>query len=152
MSLTFDTYQEKAMSTAIYGAGAAVNYPILGLVGEAGELANKYKKVLRDNGGVMSQETKQALAKELGDVLWYCAAVARDLGVRLESIAVDNLHKLALRKATGTIGGSGDDREKQVKTSSDNITSNTALLTNYVMSSTDKVKSVEIPDNGNYGN
>jgi len=110
--MTLNEYQEKAMATAIYGEGSAVCYPILGLVGEAGEIANKYKKVLRDNEGMISQETRLNLAKELGDVLWYCAALARDLGFDLNLIATMNVLKLAERHATGTIQGSGDDREK----------------------------------------
>lgn len=103
-------YQEAALTTAIYGKGNAINYPILGLVGEAGELANKYKKVLRDTEGKMSPEQNMALRDELGDVLWYAAALARDLGCGLQDICEMNIVKLKTRQAMGTIHGSGDSR------------------------------------------
>jgi NTP pyrophosphatase (non-canonical NTP hydrolase) len=108
--LTLLEFQERAMISAMYGEGSKVNYPILGLVGEAGEIANKYKKVLRDDAGVLTDEKKDALVDELGDVLWYCAALARDLGVNLEDVAWKNLAKLGKRLAEGTIKGSGDKR------------------------------------------
>jgi NTP pyrophosphatase (non-canonical NTP hydrolase) len=108
--LKFNDYQKSAMETAIYGAGHKVNYPILGLVGEAGELANKYKKTLRDENGTLTPEKNEALRDELGDVLWYCAALARDLGCTLEEVAIMNLDKLRQRKEKGTIHGSGDNR------------------------------------------
>ena len=103
-------YQDKAVKTAIYGEGSKINYPILGLVGEAGELANKYKKVLRDDNGILHPDKRAALADELGDVLWYVAALARDLGVSLDDVAKKNLDKLYDRKARGVISGSGDNR------------------------------------------
>ena len=103
-------FQKKALISAMYGEGNRIGYPILGLIGEAGEIANKYKKVLRDDAGIMSEEKRQALIDELGDVLWYCAALARDLDTDLEHVAKINLAKLAKRLATGTIKGSGDNR------------------------------------------
>lgn len=108
--MTFEEYQKQATATAIYGEGAKINYPILGLVGEAGEIANKYKKVLRDDGGKLSHEKHTALVDELGDVLWYCAALANDLGVDLADVALLNIIKLEKRKKNGTIQGSGDNR------------------------------------------
>ena len=87
-----------------------VVYPALGLVGEAGEVANKVKKVLRDKDGVFTSEDRDAIAKQIGDVLWYCAALATDLELTLGYIASQNELKLSKRKANGTIGGSGDDR------------------------------------------
>jgi NTP pyrophosphatase (non-canonical NTP hydrolase) len=108
--MNFSKYQEEAVKTAIYGAENKVNYPILGLVGEAGEIANKYKKVIRDDGGILQPDKRKALADELGDVLWYMAALANDLGVSLEQVAKDNLAKLASRKKRGVISGSGDKR------------------------------------------
>lgn len=105
-----NSYQEQATKTAIYGAGNKINYPILGLVGEAGELANKYKKVLRDNNGGLSEEKRQELIDELGDVLWYCAALANDLDVKLDDVASRNILKLRSRAERGTIQGSGDNR------------------------------------------
>lgn len=108
--MQINEYQNIAMETAIYGEGNAINYPILGLVGEAGELANKYKKVLRDDKGMMSPEKNIALKDELGDVLWYCAALARDLDCTLEDVCNLNIAKLKARRINGTIHGSGDNR------------------------------------------
>lgn len=108
--MNFKTYQEKAGATAIYGIGNSVNYPILGLVGEAGELANKYKKVLRDDDGILHPDKRQALIDELGDVLWYVAALATDLGVDLNDVAQKNIDKLEDRQKRNVIKGSGDKR------------------------------------------
>jgi len=108
--MKLNQYQDQAIQTAIYGIGSTIVYPTLGLAGEAGEVANKVKKVLRDNGGVFTDEVKKELAKELGDAIWYCAALARDLGHTLEEICEMNLEKLASRQARGVIGGSGDNR------------------------------------------
>ncbi len=108
--MDFKEYQEKAIATAIYGEGNAIVYPTLGLVGEAGEVADKIKKVLRDSGGCFSEEKKIEIAKELGDVLWYIAALSRDLGVEMDTIASINIAKLESRKVRGVIQGSGDNR------------------------------------------
>lgn len=108
--MELNEYQRQAKNTASYGAGRKVEYPILGLIGEAGELANKYKKVLRDDDGILTEEKREALKDELGDVLWYVAALATDLGTSLEIIAKDNLIKLLDRRDRGVIGGSGDKR------------------------------------------
>lgn len=106
--MKINEYQERANDTAIYPEG--LNYPILGLAGEAGELCNKYKKILRDKGGEADINDIDQLAKELGDVLWYVAQIATELDTDLETIARRNLMKLAGRKARGVLGGSGDDR------------------------------------------
>lgn len=103
---SFNEYQEVARKTAIYPMREKLTYPILGLVGEAGEVANKYKKVLRDN----NEKELQAIPSELGDVLWYLANICSDLGITLEAIALDNIHKLLDRKERGVLGGSGDNR------------------------------------------
>lgn len=103
-------YQEQAMKTAIYGEGAKINYPILGLCGEAGELANKYKKVLRDDSGNLSEEKRKAMLDEAGDCLWYLSAICRDLGSDLSEVAKNNIIKLQKRYLEGTIKGSGDNR------------------------------------------
>jgi NTP pyrophosphatase (non-canonical NTP hydrolase) len=110
MSLAFLDYQSRAKETAIYPSHARVTYPALGLAGEAGEVANKVKKVIRDNNGVVPETTRQAISQELGDVLWYMASLATDLGLDLSEIAADNLAKLWSRKERGTLQGSGDQR------------------------------------------
>lgn len=109
--MNFKHYQEKARETAIYpDMGSEFTYPALGLVGEAGEIANKLKKVIRDNNGVLSDEVRNSVSKELGDCLWYIAQLATEMGSNLEDIAQDNLDKLASRKERGVIQGSGDNR------------------------------------------
>jgi NTP pyrophosphatase (non-canonical NTP hydrolase) len=112
--MTLDEYQRGALTTASYPASARIVYPALKLAGESGEVAEKVGKLMRDEGWTPSDELsdtqRDALAKELGDVLWYVAVLASDLGVSLESVAAANLAKLASRKARGVIGGSGDER------------------------------------------
>lgn len=103
--LSFVEYQVGARSTAIYPDKHAIVYPALGLAGEAGEVAEKIKKWLRD--GTFDRDL---LAKELGDVLWYIANLASDLGFSLEEIAELNLVKLRSRSERGTLQGSGDNR------------------------------------------
>ena len=104
-------YQELSRRTATYpGAGENLVYPTLGLAGEAGEVAEKVKKLLRDDGGVMSDERRAALAGELGDVLWYVAQVATEAGLDLQEIAQGNLDKLLSRQQRGVLSGSGDAR------------------------------------------
>ncbi len=111
MSLTFSEYQRRAGDTAKYpGAGNNPIYPTLGLAGEAGEVAEKVKKVLRDNGGTFDAQAVAAIEKELGDVLWYVARLAAELGLDMEQIAAGNLAKLASRKDRGRLSGSGDER------------------------------------------
>jgi len=106
--MDFKTYQKKANETAIYDTKFSILYPTLGLAGEAGEVAEKVKKIIRDNKQIIDE--KEEIAKELGDVLWYVAAIARDIGYSLEVIAEINLDKLADRKARGTLQGNGDNR------------------------------------------
>lgn len=108
--MTLNEYQTQANKTAIYSDEYKVTYPALGLNGEAGEVAEKVKKILRDSDGVMTEDNKKELAKEIGDVLWYCAALARDIGVDLEVIAQINIDKLKSRQERGKISGSGDNR------------------------------------------
>jgi NTP pyrophosphatase (non-canonical NTP hydrolase) len=104
-------YQELSRRTATYpGAGENIVYPTLGLAGEAGEVAEKVKKLLRDDDGVLSDERRGALAGELGDVLWYVAQVATEAGLDLEEIAQGNLDKLLSRQRRGVLSGSGDSR------------------------------------------
>ena len=108
--LTFGEYQARAMTTAVYPGRGEGNftYPALGLAGETGEVCEKIKKAIRDDGGKMTEERKALLAKELGDVLWYAATLATELGLDLGEVAAANLAKLAARKAAGTIHGDGD--------------------------------------------
>jgi NTP pyrophosphatase (non-canonical NTP hydrolase) len=103
-------YQEAARRTAIYAEHHRVIYPALGLASEAGEVAGKIKKVLRDRDGDFATAPLAAIKDELGDVLWYVAVLAADLGLSLEQIAADNLAKLAARRQRGAIGGAGDHR------------------------------------------
>ncbi len=134
--MNFADYQAAAVKTAIYPPDAAIFYPALGLAGEVGELAekvidvecpatqrdtlglakhtgliaNQVKKILRDDNGVLTPERKSAIASEIGDICWYLAALAYDIGVDLEDIAQENLDKLASRQERGTIKGDGDNR------------------------------------------
>ncbi len=104
-------YQERSRATAVYpGAGANLLYPTLGLCGEAGEVAEKIKKMVRDDAGVLSAERREALAKELGDVLWYVAQLATEAGLGLDAIAAGNLDTLVSRRDRDVLQGSGDDR------------------------------------------
>lgn len=109
--MDFHEYQKKSRETAIYpNAGANFIYPTLGLVGEAGEVAEKIKKIIRDHGGVLKDEHKEEIKKELGDVLWYVAQISTELDLSLHDVAFANLEKLLSRKDRGTLGGSGDNR------------------------------------------
>lgn len=113
MGITFEEYADGAASTAIYpGAGTprGLTYSVLGLNGEAGEVAEKVKKAIRDHGGHITRERRAAIADELGDVLWYVANAARDAGLSLSDIAKGNLAKLRDRQERGVLGGSGDNR------------------------------------------
>ena len=109
--MNFTEYQNLALSTAIYPKKYETIYPALGLCGEAGEVAEKVKKSIRD--GIHNwpdEQFKEELTKELGDVLWYISALASDLDISLNEIAESNLQKLASRKKRNKIGGSGDNR------------------------------------------
>lgn len=109
-NMTFNDYQEKAVSTAIYGAEYKIIYPALGLANEAGEVLGKIKKVLRDNDGVYTPDKIAGIAGEIGDTMWYMAALARDLNISLDEIAQDNINKLRDRASRGVIQGNGDNR------------------------------------------
>jgi len=106
----FGMYQGAAAKTAIYPEHLKVLYPTLGLAGESGEVANKVKKIYRDCGGEITQQKREELVGELGDVLWYVAAIATDLGVSLGDIAMANLITLYSRMARGKLSGDGDKR------------------------------------------
>jgi len=102
--MTFDEYQVFARSTSVYPQKYKVMYPALGLCGEAGEVAEKVKKSIRDGNSL------EGVGLELGDVLWYISALADDLGVTLEEVAQANVDKLNSRMIRNKIGGSGDNR------------------------------------------
>lgn len=124
--MDFRDYQEAAIGTAIYPAYTQVVYPAMGLANEAGEVLGKLKKGLRDGGlylaeeddleadmvwpAELSRELRQAVSDELGDVLWYIAALARDCGLDMDEIAQANISKLKSRQERGALKGSGDDR------------------------------------------
>jgi NTP pyrophosphatase (non-canonical NTP hydrolase) len=133
--MTFDDYQVAAAKTAIYPKDAEIFYPALGLPGEVGEVAekvavewpdgslptlrmaahagkvaNQVKKIIRDDEGDIAESRRQAIAKEIGGVLWYCAALATDLGLNLGDIAQENADILASRQERGTLKGDGDER------------------------------------------
>ena len=103
-----NNYQMQARKFAIYPERMKIMYPALGLAGEAGEVADKVKKVFRDDRD--DAEYRHQIAKEIGDVLWYCAALADDLGYSLQQIAEMNVYKLKARMAMGTLHGDGDNR------------------------------------------
>jgi len=107
----FDSYQLSAQQTAIYPSlGHLIVYPALGLAGEAGEVAEKIKKMCRDDDCALTDDRKAALKKELGDVLWYVSEVARQAGLSLSDVAKSNIEKLNNRAKNGTLSGDGDDR------------------------------------------
>jgi NTP pyrophosphatase (non-canonical NTP hydrolase) len=116
-------YQETAASLSIYQDAADMItddpnaawmldmlYCAAGIAGEAGEIANQIKKVMRDDKGVPTEERKAKVAKELGDVMWYAAAICNEFGLDLGEVMVANADKLLERQAKGTLQGDGDER------------------------------------------
>ena len=113
--MTFSEYQTDTETTAVYKKNLhntidRLSYVTLGLVGEAGEIANKVKKVIRDNNGVITQEFIDEIQKENGDVLWYLSQLCTELGLKLGDCARKNILKLQDRARRGVIQGSGDNR------------------------------------------
>jgi len=108
MITEFKTYQTEAMKTRIYASDDDLVYSALGLAGEAGELANKVKKIIR--GDNSRAELIDGIKGEMGDVLWYLAALAEDIGTDLSEIAADNIKKIQSRQKRGVIKGAGDER------------------------------------------
>ena len=111
--MDFNDYQTKAITTAVYPKHQALPYLALGLSGEAAEVANKVKKILRgdyDNDPEKAEKALHNISMELGDTLWYIAVLASELGTNLDLVATSNLDKLAARAEADTIKGSGDDR------------------------------------------
>ena len=105
-------YQGIIAKTAVFPKEIGLTYCTLGLCGEAGEVAEKVKKLYRDAGGVVTDEFKHGVKKELGDVLWYVTATANELGLTLEEIMEANYEKLVKRRETNTLHGNGDNREE----------------------------------------
>ena len=103
-------YQKLSRRTAEYPREAWLTYPALGLAGEAGEVSEHAKKAIRDDRGQITEERRSAMAKELGDVLWYVAQLASELQLNLDEIAQANLDKLLSRQQRGVLSGDGDDR------------------------------------------
>ena len=108
--MQFNEYQNQAKQTAIFPPQEALAYLSLGLTSEAGEVAGKAKKIIRDHGGVITDDYRVALTGEIGDVLWYIAMLASHLNISLDDIAAANLEKLFSRKERGTLSGDGDNR------------------------------------------
>lgn len=108
--MTMNEYQEATAKTAIYPRDKAREYVLMGLANECGELLGVYKKVLRDQDGVLNPEAKQDFLAESGDILWYLSQVCSEFGLSLDVVATYNLNKLASRQARGVLGGSGNAR------------------------------------------
>ena len=107
----FSTYQHESRKTwGVISTDHAIVYPTLGLANEAGEVAGKIKKIFRDKGGQISEEDRQALKHELGDVLWYLTQICTELDLTLEEVAEANLTKLFSRLERNQIRGEGDNR------------------------------------------
>lgn len=109
--MDFKEYQEKSRKTALYpNIGNNFVYPTLGLAGEAGEVAEKIKKVIRDKEGIIDDATREEIKKELGDVIWYLSQIASELNLSFDEVAEFNIEKLASRMKRGKLHGNGDNR------------------------------------------
>ena len=110
MKVSLDNYMKQFPDTDYFTLEIlALAYDGLGL-GEAGEVQGKIKKIIRDNAGIISDEARKEIAKELGDTLWYIASMCQTLGIPMEDVATMNIEKLQSRHARGTVHGSGDNR------------------------------------------
>ena len=113
--MKLDEYQREIEKFDCFNGAKKVSDPgfmakVLGLCGESGEVAEKFKKILRDKGGELSDEDRVEIAKELGDVLWYVATISRYMGISLNEVAEGNIEKLTSRFDRGKIHGKGDNR------------------------------------------
>lgn len=110
--MTANEYQQEALVTWTRNPipGFPYLYPLMGLVGEAGEIQNKVKKLFRDDGALLTAERRAALIEELGDAQWYLAVAAHELGTSLEEVMRHNIAKLRDRQERGVVQGDGDNR------------------------------------------
>jgi len=110
--MTFDDYQQQALATNIKTNDVQTDRSILalGVAGEAGEVADKWKKILCYQDGEFTDLDVEELSKELGDVMWYIAVFADSFGLKLDAIAEKNLAKLADRAERTMLKGKGDNR------------------------------------------
>lgn len=108
--MEFNEYQSFAFSTVVFPEDRAMDYLTNGLAAEAGEVCGKYAKIIRDKNGVVDDQDEAEMAKELGDIMWMVAVMARMLGFTLEDVATMNVVKLQSRKERGVLQGSGDNR------------------------------------------
>jgi NTP pyrophosphatase (non-canonical NTP hydrolase) len=109
-NMDFANYQLRTSQTAIYPPEKALEYLTLGLVSEAGEVAGKVKKIIRDHDSVLTEENKEKLLAEIGDVLWYIAQLCETLGTNMSLVARNNVEKLAKRQEKNALSGDGDNR------------------------------------------
>jgi len=111
-NMNFNDYQTESRKTAIYPDKdtGKIDYLALGLAGETGEVSDMIKKAIRDNGGLINDAIKENIKKEMGDILWYLAQIATELGLSFDQIATENLKKTQSRMARGKLQGSGDER------------------------------------------
>lgn len=137
--LTLNEYQEMALETAIYPKEFKVIYPALGITGEAGEVSDKIKKLIRDKGykggSIASDKDREDIALELGDVLWYVVTSAHDIDYTLEQVALMNYYKLQKRKEQGKISGSGDHRQDIERTIVNELSESNGFLRTLTMTS-----------------
>jgi len=109
--MNFEEYQIESRKTAIYpDIGKNLYYPTLGLCGESGEVAEKIKKIFRDANSLITQEKREEIKKELGDVLWYLSNLSSELELSLDDVAMTNIHKLKERQRNNKLHGNGDNR------------------------------------------
>lgn len=108
--MEMNEFQRQALQTAIYPQELRTIYPLIGITGETGEVAEKVKKVIRDRNGIFSKSNRLEIAKELGDALWYLSVLANDLGYSLDEVAALNIEKIRSRNERGKLHGNGDNR------------------------------------------